>query len=621
MIIQRVSSNSNFISWAGSILLLALFAYLGWVDYQQMQTMAAIQKWAVAYLVSELLLLLLLSDMQRVTRQLMSRLRYEQEAKQQQQAAESKQHQHALSILNNIAASFSPNWHQQMRDALHVASDYLQLPIAILSNIEKNNYQVIVQYTVDNSLQDGANFDLGETYCSITMQSKQVIAIDHMHASEYASHPCYNNFKLESYIGVQVLVEGSPYGTVNFSSTEARQRPFSQLEIEFISLLARWIGSVLERRRYLDAQVEVAQRLKKVSAQLPGMVYQFKLTPDGKASFPYSSDGIKEIYHLTPEQVLNDASAVFDLTHPDDVLLVKSTISESAKRLSKWIIEYRIKYPDGEVAWVAGRAVPEKQPDSSILWHGFITDITERKQIEKLKDEFVSSVSHELRTPLTSIAGAIGLLHGKVLGVLPEKAAEMVGMAMANVQKLQILINDLLDMDKLVAGKMQFDMQTQPLLPILQKSVLDNKNYAEQFKVHYNLSDKIDDIWVNVDSLRLQQVMTNLLSNAAKFSPPNAEVDIVIEHDSDKVTVKVIDHGIGINDNFKPLIFSQFSQADSSDSKIKGGTGLGLAISKQLITRMNGDIGFESTLNHGAEFYIRLPVAIETAQQSEAFYD
>lgn len=612
MIIQRVSSTSNFITWLGSALLLALFSWLAWRGYQLNPSADVLQRWALAFLVSELLLLLLLSDMQRITRRLMRELRQSQEIKQQQDTLHSQKYQQALSTLNNIAASFNPDWREQLRQALHVAADYLQLPIAILSRINGDDYQVLVHSAPANLLQDDSHFPLEQTYCSLTLAANDVFAVHHMSDSSNASHPCFKAFALESYIGSAVQVDGRPFGTVSFSSATAKIQPFSQLERDFVSLLARWISSTIERRSYLDAQIEAAERLKKIASQLPGMVFQFRLAPDGTASFPYCSEGIRDIYHLTPEQVKHNAEPVFSLIHPDDLPLVQDSIRLSAQQLSLWKLDYRVRYSDGEMIWVTGRSVPELQDDGSVLWHGFINDITERKKIERLKDEFVSTVSHELRTPLTAISGAIGLLHGEVFGALPAQAAQMTAVAQANVLKLQLLINDLLDMDKLIAGKMQFDIQPQPLLPVIEKSLRDNQSYAQQYQVSYQLQVDDTELWVSIDSLRLQQVMANLLSNAAKFSPPGATVTVDVQHRGRHALVRVIDQGAGINEEFKPYIFDKFSQADSSDIKSKGGTGLGLAISKQLMTRMQGEIGFHSEPGKGAEFYLLLPLLSTT---------
>ena len=222
MIIQRVSSTSNFITWFGSLLLLVFFGWLGWQDYQQHQTTDVLQKWALAFLVSELLLLLLLSDMQRVTRRLMRELQQSQELKQQRETQQNKQYQQALSTLNNIAASFNPDWREQLRQALLVAADYLHLPIAILSKITGDDYQVIVHSAPSGLLQDDTHFELGQTYCSLTLAGNSVFAVHHMSDSKYASHPCFSAFALESYIGAAVQVEGTPFGTISFSSAKPR---------------------------------------------------------------------------------------------------------------------------------------------------------------------------------------------------------------------------------------------------------------------------------------------------------------------------------------------------------------------------------------------------------------
>lgn len=151
-----------------------------------------------------------------------------------------------------------------------------------------------------------------------------------------------------------------------------------------------------------------------------------------------------------------DASSVFARIHPDDLLAVTASIQTSAEHLSVWHREYRFLHPIKGLIWLEGRAMPQPRADDSILWHGFITDITQRKHLEQMKNEFVSTVSHELRTPLTSIAGSLGLINGEALGPVPNAMREMLLIAQSNSQRLRQLIDDLLDMDKLLAGKMSF---------------------------------------------------------------------------------------------------------------------------------------------------------------------
>lgn len=240
------------------------------------------------------------------------------------------------------------------------------------------------------------------------------------------------------------------------------------------------------------------------------------------------------------------------------------------------------------------------------IW-SIIQDITERKRIEQMKNEFVSSVSHELRTPLTSISASLGMLANGMLGSVPEKMSSVIDIAYKNSQRLSVLINDLLDMEKLLAGKMDFDIRLQLLHPIVDQSLKENKAYADGFAVEFALIDNAPPVSVAIDAQRLLQVLANFLSNAVKFSPANSKVDIKIDVLTKAVKISVIDCGPGINEDFRAHIFQKFSQADASDSRQRGGTGLGLAISKELVERMNGEIGFTSVPGKGATFFAIFP--------------
>ncbi|MFZ5603680.1 MAG: CHASE domain-containing protein [Pseudomonadota bacterium] len=241
---------------------------------------------------------------------------------------------------------------------------------------------------------------------------------------------------------------------------------------------------------------------------------------------------------------------------------------------------------------------------------GMVRDITERKRVDRMKSEFVSTVSHELRTPLTAISGALGLIFGGATGKLPDKAAELISIAYKNSQRLSSLINDLLDMEKLVAGKMSIQLQVQPLQPLIRDALEMNRAYGSERNIQLRLTRDIPAVNVAVDSQRLMQILSNLLSNAIKFSPAGATIDIdvtTIPHH--QVRISVTDRGPGIPAAFRERIFQKFAQADSSDTRQKGGTGLGLAISRELAERMQGGIGFESEEGHGSCFYLDLPLS------------
>jgi signal transduction histidine kinase/DNA-binding response OmpR family regulator len=229
------------------------------------------------------------------------------------------------------------------------------------------------------------------------------------------------------------------------------------------------------------------------------------------------------------------------------------------------------------------------------------------ERANKVKSEFLSTVSHELRTPLTAIAGSIGLISGGALGKMPEPIQQMLHIAQKNSQRLTYLINDLLDMEKLMAGKLHFDLQVQDIMPLIESALVENQSYAQQHQVSYVLTQRVEGMTVDVDAQRLQQVLANLLSNAAKFSPEGAQVEVAVSYDGHRVRVDVIDHGDGIPLEFQDRIFQKFSQADASDTRQKGGTGLGLAITRELVERMGGRVGFESTPGQGTCFHFDLP--------------
>lgn len=232
-----------------------------------------------------------------------------------------------------------------------------------------------------------------------------------------------------------------------------------------------------------------------------------------------------------------------------------------------------------------------------------VRDITDRKRIERLKNEFVSTVSHELRTPLTSITGALGLLHAGVIGEVPEKVSSLISIAYKNCQRLTLLINDLLDIEKIAAGKMQFDLKAELVLPLIQQALDANKMMAQERHIQLSIQTTATDVCIRVDAKRFIQVLSNFLSNAIKFSPAAATVVIQLSQNEQMVRIAVIDQGPGVPDKFRDRIFQRFSQADASDTRQIGGTGLGLAISKELVQGMNGLIGFESVEGQGATFY------------------
>jgi PAS domain S-box-containing protein len=238
-------------------------------------------------------------------------------------------------------------------------------------------------------------------------------------------------------------------------------------------------------------------------------------------------------------------------------------------------------------------------------------DVTRQLEAERLKKEFTSTLSHELRTPLTSIIGSLQLINSGVLGDLSQDVAELTAVAERNGSRLLDLINDLLDIEKIESGKLTLVPEVFKLGELVREAIVLNKAFGERFKVRFELqgaaADAAGDRSVHADRKRLLQIMTNLLSNAAKFSPEGGSVDVTLEERGTAVRVGVHDRGPGIPDNFRSRIFGRFAQADSGTARQKGGTGLGLAISKRLVEMMQGRIGFDARPGGGTTFWFELP--------------
>lgn len=267
-------------------------------------------------------------------------------------------------------------------------------------------------------------------------------------------------------------------------------------------------------------------------------------------------------------------------------------------------------------------AISALRLEGKTKFSGVIRDISDRKEMDRLKAEFVATVSHELRTPLTSIRGSLGLIERLMPKGQPESFRQMVHLARKNTERLIVLVNDILDFEKLSANKLDYDMTTADVNEELKQAAELNAGYAEQHRVSIDLQLAEEPLFIPVDVNRFQQVLANLISNAIKFSDPGSVVIIRTEAVDENVRISVIDSGDGIPEAFQEHLFTPFAQADGTSSRKKSGTGLGLAITKRFVEGMQGSLGFTSREGVGTTFRVEFPqvlagASIETLDRHE----
>lgn len=255
-------------------------------------------------------------------------------------------------------------------------------------------------------------------------------------------------------------------------------------------------------------------------------------------------------------------------------------------------------------------AISRLQLGGENYFTGVLRDITARKQIEAMKNEFVSTVNHELRTPLTSIYGSLDLLKRMSANQLDAKCQRLVTLAHDGCGRLTNLVNDILDLEKIAAGKMEYSIEQTEITALVEDVVRRHEPLAERFNIQFVVDQDCEGVQVALDPNRFNQALVNLLSNAAKFSPPEGIVEIrTRQASSGRVRVSVSDQGPGVPENFRSRIFEKFAQADGSSKRKVAGTGLGLNITRSIIESFEGAVSFDSVEGEGTTFHFDLPIA------------
>jgi PAS domain S-box-containing protein len=295
------------------------------------------------------------------------------------------------------------------------------------------------------------------------------------------------------------------------------------------------------------------------------------------------------------------------ITHPDDIAGLAEMGLQVAAGENHLGRELRCLRKDGSLVWGSlTLSVLRDEKGAPSFAVGMLKDITERKEVEHVKDEFVSVVGHELRTPLTSIRGSLGLLAGGVMGELPAEASGMLATAISSTDRLVRLVNDILDIERMDSGRAEIEVAPVRASELVESSIQAVEGLATEADIA--LRAEVEDAFVTCDADKIVQVLTNLLGNAIKFSPIGGTVDVTFAGVGQDALFSVTDSGRGIPPSQIESIFGRFNQVDASDAREKGGTGLGLAIAERIVEQHGGRIWAESTEGEGSTLRFTLPL-------------
>lgn len=436
-------------------------------------------------------------------------------------------------------------------------------------------------------------------------------------ANHLAGKVMYKGMRYESWLNESLkhglfgkIPDGMPTNTFRAARLELFRNPHGPIEVH---QKGRWFR--VEHVRLLDGStVQTGVDITDYKTVLDRFEMASKAAGIGVFSWiPENGGGtlsksFQAILGLKQKANTMSMKLLVKLIHKEDVEMVLSEFGESAKLGSNFNFECRILGPGQQYFWANLQGYMVKTKPSR-EWFGILQDISERKQQEEAKAAFVATVSHELRTPLTAILGGLNLLVTGSLDGKPKVKDRMLNHAKQNADRLLLMVNDILDFEKYSSEHLNFEIDDFSANFILEEAENLNGAYAHAYGVTLKSEFSQQDYQVQVDNSRIQQVLSNLISNAVKFTPKGGEIVISCYQDGSNGIFKVHNFGNTIPEEFKPTIFDRFSQADNSDKRKVGGTGLGLAIAKSMTEGQNGMIDFESTPDEGTTFWVSFPLS------------
>jgi len=394
-----------------------------------------------------------------------------------------------------------------------------------------------------------------------------------------------------------------------------------ELRREHFALKESYERDITNRKLAEDKIREKDIQFRKLSANLPDLIFQFTRRPDGSYCVPIASEGIRNIFGCTPEDVADDFTAIARVIYPEDSERVINDIEYSAKHLTYFTCEFRVQIPGKPIQWIFSRSTPEKLEDGSVTWYGFNANITGMKNTEmelikakekaeesdRLKSAFLANMSHEIRTPMNGILGFAELL--KEPHLADEEQQRYISIIRKSGQRLLNIINDIVDISKIESKVMEVTVSEININEQIDFIYSFFKSDAEKKGLTLSAVCPLpsNEAVIKSDREKIYAILTNLVNNALKFTKTGA-IEFGYQKKENFIEFFVKDTGSGVSADQRGIIFERFRQANDLITPFTEGTGLGLSISKNFVEMLGGKIWLESEIEKGSTFYFTIPM-------------
>ncbi len=391
------------------------------------------------------------------------------------------------------------------------------------------------------------------------------------------------------------------------------------IEDELVALNGTQID-ITDRKQAEEKIREKDIQFRKLSSNLPDLIFQFTRRPDGSYFVPIASDGIKNIFGCSAEEVVDDFAPIGRVIFPEDSERVISDIEYSAKHMTYFSCEFRVQIPGKPIQWIFSRSTPEKLADGSITWYGFNADITEMKQTEielvrakekaeesdRLKLAFLANMSHEIRTPMNGILGFADLL--KTPNLSGDEQQRYIEIIEKSGARMLSTINDIIDISRIESGKIEVYLSEIIINDLIENICAFFKPEAEKkgITIFSKTSLFTKESFIKTDRDKIIGIFSNLVKNAIKFTTQGS-ITVGYEKKGNILEFFVKDTGKGIRQEHQQLIFERFMQAEDGFARGFEGSGLGLSISKAYAEILGGELWVESEYGIGSTFYFTIP--------------